>query len=207
MSKTTNILAVSSILNFGEIGRMLDYCKKHSSEETYSIVIKSYKKTIISTLILIFILLFIFIGGIIYFDKAKESKITTNNISYSSVKRGHIGNGVVWYIDNVKYEIDISDFGYNISDYEKETNFDIYLDENHNVVDVKPVIKGNLTSTDKFVWWIVGSLVSMCIILIAYINWIRYSKSRLNPSKEYFEYIKWFMNKSEDGEWYSGYND
>lgn len=203
MSKATGALAFSTAVNWYNIVQMLDYCKKHSSSETYLAVMKSFKRTMISILTILFIFVIIFVAGIIHFDKAINSKVTTNNISYSLEKTGHVGNGVVWYIDNIKYEIDPSQFGYDINHYDKGTDFYIYLDENHNVVDVKPVDK-SITASDKMALWLVGSLFSICFILIAFVLWTRYSKSELNPTREYAAYVNWFRNKSADEKWYYG---
>lgn len=207
MSKTTGALAFSSAVNFYEISKILDYCEKHSSKETYSAVKKSVKKTIISILILLVAFIAIFAFGIIHFDKKIDSHTTSNNITYSHEKIGHVGNGVVWYIDNVKYEIDISDFGYDINNYEYGTDFNVYLDENHKVVDVNPIIKGNSTAADNMAWWLVGSLITICIILIGFAIWIRRSKSNLNPGREYFAFVTWLNNKTENEDWYNGYNN
>ena len=96
MSKTTGALAFSSTVHFYEIYKILDYCKKHSSEEIYSSVIKSFKKTIVSILIILFILITVFVAGIIHFDKEINSNVTTNNITYSHEKIGHIGNDILF---------------------------------------------------------------------------------------------------------------
>ena len=203
MAKTTGALAFSAVMNFRDIAQMLDYCKKHSSEETYTSVIKSFKKTVISILIILLVLILVFAGGMLHFGKEIDSKITANNVSYSFEKTGHVGNGVVWYIDNVKYEIDISDFGYDINDFEEKTDFRIYLDDAHRVVDISPVTKGN-TASDKMLYWIIGSMISMCAVLITFTIWMRYSKSKLNPMREYYSYVKWFRNKAENEAWYNG---
>lgn len=205
MSKTTSVLAFSAIGNFADIAKMLDYCKKHSSEETYSAVFKSFKKAIAFLLIIIFVFLSVFVAGVIHFSKDLDSKVTANNISYSFEKRGHVGNGVVWYIDNEKYEIDISHFGYDINDYEERTDFSIYLDDDHNVVDISPSVKG-VTGADKMMYWVLGFIILFSAILIVFAIWLGYSKSRLNPMREYAAYVKWFRNKSENEEWYHGYN-
>lgn len=185
---------------------MLDYCKKHSSKKTYKLVAKSFKKTVVSIIAILFFLITIFAIGAIYFSKRVDEKVTKNNINYSFEKIGHVGNAVIWYIDNVKYEIDISNFGYNIDDYEHGSDFYVYLDENHNVVDITPIVKSDITATDKMIFWLLGSLISMCIILITFTIWVRYSKSKLNPMREWVAFTTWFKNKPENEDWYNGYS-
>ena len=139
-----------------------------------------------------------------HFDKQINSHVNDNNISYSHKKIGHIRSGVLYYIDNEKYEVDMSKYGYNINDYKSGTDFRIYLDENHKVVDIKPISDKEITSSEKQAYWIVGSLVSFSIILIVHAIWLRYSKSSLNPSKEYNKFGKWLETKDNNEEWYNG---
>ena len=198
------ILTATTAYNWYDILKELDYLKKHSSKETYDKVLKSFKRTAFSIVVICILFIIVLMSGMNHFDKQINSHVNDNNISYSHEKIGHIRSGVLYYIDNEKYEVDMSKYGYNINDYKSGTDFRIYLDENHRVVDIKPISDKEITSSEKQAYWIVGSLVSFSIILIVYAIWLRYSKSSLNPSKEYNKFGKWLETRDNNEEWYNG---
>lgn len=195
---------ITTISNWEDILEKLDYCRKHSSKEIYEKVLSSFIRTALSIVVLCIIYAIVLISGMCYFDKAVNSQVNENGIRYTFQKTGHIRSGVLYYIDNEKYEVDVSDYGYNINDYESGTDFNIYLDENHNVIDIRLVNNDEMTASDKMVHWLLGSLIGVVLLFIIYTLWLRNSKSILNPGKEWNKYGEWLETKDENEKWYYG---
>lgn len=199
-----NFQTAAMLSNWNDISEKLDYCKKHSSKETYGKVVKSFRRTALSIVFICIIYAIVLVSGMIYFDKQINTHVNENNISYNFVKTGHIRSGELYYIDNEKYEVDMADYGYNITDYESGTDFNIYLDENHKVIDICLVNNEEITASDKMVYWLTGSLIGAVLFLIVYTLWLGFSKSILNPAKEWCKYGKWLKTKDLNEEWYYG---
>jgi hypothetical protein len=193
------MLTASTAFRGVEIKKKLDYLKKHSSKETYDKVAKSFHKTELIIIVICIISVIIQSIEFDYFNKKINSKINENNISFSYEKTGHVLSGVLYYIDNEKYEIDMSEYGYDINDYEDRTDFRIYLDENHNVVDIIPVNKNEITITEKFANWTVGHIIFFVIVMLIFYFW-----SRKTMNKEWIKYCNWLKTKADNEEWYNG---
>lgn len=196
-------------INFAKIGRMLRYLKTHSSDETYAKVKKSYINLVIVVTIFCLIWLSIFTSGFAYLVDKTDLKITANNIAYEENKLGRVGDGIVWYTMNTtRYEIDISDFGYDIHDYEYGARFNIYVDENQHVVDIAPVVKSSLTGWEKdegdlVIYWYISSLVLSVVTILILRQWMVNSKSKRNPAREWMTYFRWYDKNEIDGYWFA----
>lgn len=203
MQNSTRVLAASSAVNFARARRALEYCRGCSSDRIYAAVKKSCQRVVVWTIM--FCLIFVMILGAVmfHFSRGKNSHVTDNGIAYSCVKTGHVGDGVVWYINNDKYEVDISEFGYDIQNFEHGSDFNVYLDENGDVVDIIP--EEETAGSALGAYWIVGLMVGFIVFLCSWAIWMRYSKSRLNPGREYYTFMKWYQN-AMPGDWYGGYD-
>ena len=104
------ILTATTAYKWYDISKKLDYLKKHSSKETYEKVIKAFKRTALSILAICIVFIIVFASGLAYFDKQINSHVNENNVKYSYEKIGHIRSGVLYYIDNIKYEVDMSKY-------------------------------------------------------------------------------------------------
>lgn len=197
------LLIGTTINNFDDISEKLYYLKKHSSKNTYTKVLKSVINTSLSIVLLCLIYGVVLFGGMVYLDNLANSHVNEHNIHYTSQNVGHIRSGVLYYIDNEKYVVDMSDFGYDINDYESGTDFTIYLDENRNVVDIIPVDDNQITLSDITVYWMIGSLLCTIFVFIIYAIWLGCSQSNFNPSKEWQKYCKWLESKDRI-DWYYG---
>lgn len=138
---------ITTISNWEDILEKLEYCRKHSSKETYEKVLSSFKRTVLSIVLICIIYAIVLISG---------------------------------------------------------TDFNIYLDENHNVIDIRLVNNAARTASDKMVYWLLGSLIGVVLLFIIYILWLSNSKSSLNPGKEWNKYGKWLETKEENENWYYG---
>lgn len=196
------MLAGTTRYNWYDILAKLDYCKKHSSKQTYDRVLKSLIRTALSVVVICLVYATVLICGMNYFDKQINSHISENHISYSFEKTGHISGGILYYIDNEKYEVDMSAYGYDADDYESGTDFSIYLDENRRVVDISPIDKNEITASDKMVYWMLGSTIGAAFVLVFYAIWAGYSKSVLNPGREWSKFGRWLKTKDAEEEWY-----
>lgn len=203
-TQMNKFLTLTTIDNIDELLEKLDYCKKHSSKKTYQKVLHSFIKSVLFIVIICLVYAVILWCGVDYSIKQTNSLVNENDISFSFAKTGHIRSGELYYIDNEKYVVNMSDFGYDINDYESGTDFTIYLDENHNIVDIILVDKNEITSSDKIVYWIIGPTICAAFILIFYAIWTRYSKSSLNPGKEWNKYCRWLETRDSSETWYYG---
>ncbi|MFV0342052.1 MAG: hypothetical protein ACK5JH_04060 [Anaerocolumna sp.] len=198
---------MNSSLIFGTTVRLKDtfkrlkYCKEHSSEETYTKVLKSVKKTGFLTAFVFIGVMGIYMSVLAILARPTDTDVSSNIISYSDSKIGHVYGDEFWYIDNEKYIVDIADYGYNINDYEWRTPFNVYLDENHNVVGIDPFVS---VVYSVAIYWMIGGFVSYVIIMVIFAMWLKYRKSSLNPGREWFLCNKWLNAKDIEHEWYNG---
>ncbi|MBE5962243.1 MAG: hypothetical protein E7256_12840 [Lachnospiraceae bacterium] len=176
--------------------RNVALCKQHCTPETYEKVMKSLKKLNRCTATIVITILAILGASLIHFAIKSDSQVNTNQISYSTEKVGHLSENTVWYINNIKYEIDITQFGYSTGAYADGTDFRVYLDDNGNVIDLIPIIKGELTASDQMALCMVIGLFMMCFVPISWAIWVRKSKSKLNPGREWFLFLTWLQKRT-----------
>ncbi len=158
-----HMLNVSTAARFVSNHIKLDWAKNNLDAETYMKIKKSYndiiKYTLIVTLTLT-VIVFIAITAAFSIQDSVRSE-------YDTWKRGHVSGNTVWYIKNVKYEVEMSDYGYNSTDFAEGDFFRVYLDENGEVLkilsdeDVNKTLEDNLAAIAM-----VGSLLFMLIVLL-----------------------------------------
>lgn len=197
------LLLGATTYNWYDICKKLDYCKKHSSGQTYARVLKSLVRSFLSIVVICLVYAVVLISGISYFDRQINSHVNEKGISYHFEKTGHISGGVLYYIDNEKYEVDMEAYGYHRDDYEAGTDFSIYLDENRRVIDISPIDRNKSTPSDKLVYWMLGSTIGAVFVVLIYAVWLIHSKSRLNPAREWQRFGKW-LETTDREDWYYG---
>lgn len=141
----------------------LKWAEMHLDADTYGKIKKSYndikKYTVIVTLILV---VSVFIAITMAFSV--QASVRSD---YDTWKAGHVSEDKVWYINNVKYEVELSDYGYNAADFSVGDNFRVYLDKNDKVVKISSDDDVNkLLEDDLAAVVMLGSLLFMIVVLL-----------------------------------------
>lgn len=204
---TRNVLAVNAAVNLASVLTNLRYCKMYSPPKVYKKVLNSVIRTIAIILVALLLWVASLCCGFVIF-LAPDAKITPNTqMSYDSVKAGHAGEEVLWYINNDKYEIDISRFGYNINDYGINEDFEVYLDYKGDVIDVIPKSDVKDDNVINAIIWFGGGF-ALVIIVFLIIAILTKTNSRLNPLLAYYEFVLWleveFQQNSDTEPMYNG---
>lgn len=182
---------------------LLDYCKTHSSKETYNRVAKSLKLSSLTVLLICVVFCIVFSIELSLQMNAKPENITIHGISYETERTGRIGYDDLFYTYNKsRYDIDIADYGYSMSDFELYDTFSVYLDKNEEVVDIVPQKDIPKSFGDYMIYVCLGTMLVFIIILLVYAIWSKKSKSRLNPAREWVEYCNWYRSNDRASEWY-----
>lgn len=114
--------------------KILYYCKRNTDSVTYKKVEASLNKVHKYTLI-VTVIFFVILIGIMF----AASSVPRSNEPVSDIwKYGRVSRNTVWYINNDKCEINLSDYGYNPVDYSDNDKFIVYLNEEGSVLNIFP---------------------------------------------------------------------
>lgn len=158
-----HMMNVSTAARFQAFHIMLDWAQKNLDAETYAKIKKSYKDVIKYTLIVVLVLFIFMLAAMITAFSVRNSARST----YDTWKTGHVSGNKVWYIDNVKYEVELSDYGYYPADFMDRDLFRVYLDHNGNVIKIQAEADVNKMMEDYMVPVVMlGSLFLMISIIL-----------------------------------------
>lgn len=160
MSYLSNAATAANILSNHT---KLEWAKWNLDAGTYGKIKKSYndiiKYTVITTVILTII---VFIAITMAFSAQASVRS-----AYSTWKIGHASEDKVWYINNIKYEVNMSDYGYDAANFSVGDNFRVYLDQNDEVIKISSDDDVNKLMEDDLVAVVmVGSLLFMIVVLL-----------------------------------------
>lgn len=158
-----HILNVSTAARFASQGIMLNWAKRNLDIETYKKIKKSYKDIIKYTVIVSVALLIMVTIAILSAFSIQASRQS----SYDTWKNGHVSGDKVWYINNIKYEVNLIDYGYDPANFSDRDDFRVYLDEDGNVLKILSDADVNHFLEDDIVAYaMVGSLIFMLVVLL-----------------------------------------
>lgn len=107
------LMHTSTVARFKSDKLKLDWAEKNLDADTYNRIKKSYndiiKYTLIVTIALLIIVFIIIVSAFCIQDSARST--------YDTWKRGHVSGDKLWYINNEKYEIELSYYEVDPVDY------------------------------------------------------------------------------------------
>ena len=158
-----HMLNVSTTANFLSNQVKLEWAKRNLDTDTYNKIKRSYNSVIKYTLIVTLVLVVMIFVAITMAFSAQASV----HSAYDTWKKGHVSGNIVWYINNDKYEVELSDHGYNPADFSDGDIFRVYLDESGSVIKILSDNDVNKTMEDNIAAIVmVGSLIIMIIVLL-----------------------------------------
>lgn len=161
------------------------YARKHCDQKTLERIISSYNKIFKYTLITLLVLILAY-GIAVSLAYAKF-----DNHSADSTRIGRVNGEIIWYVQDIKREIKLSDYGYNSLDFNDNDKFTVFLDKENNVIDIEP--ERSEFSGPPVV--MVGGLILMIIIMFTYIP-ICYNTF----GKDYRTFVRWYNETKPENE-------
>lgn len=172
---------------WGDIGRRLSYAREYCDKSTYERIYKSYKKTLGYSVIFILLLL---IG---YTIMLVTQIPTMDKYASDNVRPGHVSGNTVWYIQNDKHEIKLTDYGYNETDFNDNEKFVVYLDKDNHVIGIAPDKIAKKERELPFVLMICGLFLMIVMILCI---WTPISYKTFG--KDFRTFNKWYRHANLD---------
>lgn len=168
MNETTGITMMNTLLTFTNHHLMLKWAEEHLDAPTYQRILKSYKAVIRNCAIIIVAWLILLCGAVFWAFSAQSAYMS----DYSSIRTGRVQGDTIYYIDNIKYEINPSDYGYNTADYSAGSKFRIYFDQNDKIVRIRPEAEVNSLMEDDLLWIVIllgGGLILPIVLLVIFV--------------------------------------
>lgn len=152
-----------STVQFSDNNKKLLWAKCNLDSEIYKEIEQSYRKIIKCTLIVfltIVIICFIVISFAFYIQDSVHS-------AFDEWKQGHVSGDIVWYINNEKHQINLSDYGYDSANYFDGDYFRIYFDKEGYIVKITPDKEVNKVLEDYLaVIAMIGSIIFMLFAIL-----------------------------------------
>lgn len=183
----TNIATgFSALVNVSEQRSRLKYLENNVQDPVLvKKVKKSYKSIIWITILILFILIGIFTAMILNLEST-YGKYTSQN-----TRTGYLSGEKVWYVENIKRELTLSDYGLDYNNFNNGSTFTIVLDKENNVIEVLDKEKFDAEKNKK-IYLIVGMLPLSLIVLL-----LTVPLSKKTYGKAWSQYGKWYYNKSK----------
>lgn len=161
----------------------LMWAKENLNKDIYIKIEKSYEDIIKYTVIVMVVLI------LIYFIVVLTQVSTMDKYSSDSTRTAHVYKDKIWYIQNDKKEINLSDYGYNYKDYSENEQFIVYLDKDYNVINISPLKDVQNEKHSPAIIMVLGLVLIIIIILCIYVP-ICYNTFGRNWRK----FCKWYNN-------------
>ena len=159
----SHMLNISTASNFASQAIMLNWAKKSLDAEVYKKIKKSYSDIIKYTVIVLLVLIVIDFIAIMSASSIQASQQSY----YDTWKRGHVSGDTVWYINNIKYEVSLSDYGYDPVNFSDGDIFRVYLDGDGNVLKISSDADVNkFLEDDIMAVAMVGGLILMLVVFL-----------------------------------------
>lgn len=189
------LLGMATAANFASAELKRDWAKNHLDHYTYARVEKSRKATLVNTTIFVVFLVVLF-GIAVAVGTVKQKELRS---WYDTCRTGRVLGETVYYIDNEKYEILLSDYGYDYHDFENRDIFDIYFNEEGDIIKIAPYDDSIFNEKNILVnIYIGGAILMIIMILCIYLpicyhtfgrDWRKYCRwfDKSDPNKDTFE--------------------
>ena len=172
---------IITLLRFASNQKKLNWAKRNLDENTYKKVEKSYKDIIKYTVIILLVLI------LISFIAIGSQIDTMDKYSSDRTRTAHVSGEKIWYIQNDKKEINLSDYGYNYKDYSEGEQFIVYLDKDYNVINISP-LKDAKNEKNRPAVIMVGSLILSIIVAVCIFVPIAYNTFGSN----WYKFNRWY---------------
>lgn len=172
----------------------LNWAKMYLPPQQYSIIDKSYRNVIISTVICCLCCLpFSFLCAVIVifapFSHMSEDNAMPIGATTSREARIDYDDNFYWTYDSKVYKEALEDYGLNPDDYEPHDTITIYIDDDQNVYKVSNTDNNQLRQKEIIIGTIIGFAIPILILLIT----IPIICTKIG--KPLRDYLKWYYQR------------